>query len=145
MYSIFLYTKINLSRIHACFLKKEGNNMKKVIKVFSMFVFVSSLLFFSSFAINAENNPESSMNSEPQNSAIIPYGRICSCGGTFYLASTTYGAWYNSSEVKCNSHTYGTDIIQKRDVSKTYRCGSCGKGYTTHSTESRRICHGYDN
>ena len=119
--------------------------MKKVIKVFSMFVFVPSLLFFSSFAINAENNSENSMNSEPQNSAIIPYGRICSCGGTFYLASTTYGAWYNSSEVKCNSHTYGTDIIQKRDVSKTYRCGSCGKGYTTHSTESRRICHGYDN
>ena len=129
MYRIFLQTILNLSKINACFLKKEGNNMKKVIKVFSMFVFVSSLLFFSSFAINAENNSENSMNSEPQNSAIIPYGRICSCGGTFYLASTTYG----------------TDIIQKRDVSKTYRCGSCGKGYTTHSTESRRICHGYDN
>ena len=75
----------------------------------------------------------------------VPYGRVCSCGkGMYQVVSRSEGAWYNYREVKCNSHTYGTDIIQKRDIHITYKCNACGKGYTSTATQQKRIYHGYD-
>ena len=75
----------------------------------------------------------------------VPYGRVCSCGnGTYYVVSKVSGSWFTANEVKCNSHAYGTDLIEKRPVTTTYKCNACGRGHSTNTTEQRRICHGYD-
>ncbi len=113
--------------------------MKKFFNVSLSFACLFALCNFTALRVHAEDS------SDIETTSIVPFGRVCSCGGTYYLASTNYGAWYTASEVKCNSHTYGTDLIQKRAVTKTYKCGSCGRGYSTTSYEQKRVCHGYDN
>lgn len=77
--------------------------------------------------------------------SIVPAARTCSCGnGTYVPVSTVYGSWYTSSEVKCTHKNYGTDLKQKRSKTITYKCNSCGRGYTTTSYETKTVCHGYN-
>ena len=74
------------------------------------------------------------------------YARVCNrCGnGTLSIISTSYGVWYNDHEVSCTHHVYGTDMIQKRSVITTYRCDNCNYGYSSTSTQTKTVCHGYD-
>jgi hypothetical protein len=132
-----IYIEIKLAKF-----SRKGRSliMKKILKCFTSLAVLFGLCSFGFVHVHAEDNSEIQTAS-----TIIPFARVCTCGGSYYLASTSYSAWYTSSEVKCNSHTYGTDLIQKRTVTKTYKCNSCGKGYSNVSHEQKRVCHGYDN
>lgn len=112
--------------------------MKKTITVLFALVFMLSLSLFSHTTVDAEAPYRT-----PDNSSLISYGKLCDCGGTHYLLSTSYGEPEIIRQEKCTSQNWGTDLIKEREVTKTYRCSSCSHTYEDTTKETFRECHGY--
>lgn len=66
------------------------------------------------------------------------------CGRGLLVPSKSYGAWYVADQPRCTHLPYGTDQIQKRNVTTTNKCNVCGAGSSTNSTETRTVCKGYN-
>lgn len=97
--------------------------------------------FTSQTHVHAEDEHVASTT---ETASIVPYGRVCVCGGTYYLAGYDPGVWGNDHEEKCIHHNWGNDMIQTRTSTKTYKCNSCGRTYQLRPKETRRVCKGYD-
>lgn len=113
--------------------------MKLTYKLLLTFILMFTVTFTNHTFIQAQD--EQPVTTITETASIVPYARVCSCGnGTYYLSSTKAGSWATKKEAPCIHNNGGRDFIQTRLVTKTYRCNSCGKGYNTTSTETRRIC-----
>ncbi len=121
-----------------------------ILRKLSKCALVVGIAFINTVPVSAENHSEHSCDCTVHEAEVLQdistYARVCNkCGnGTLSIVSTSYGAWYNDHEVKCTHHVYGTDMIQKRSVTTTYRCDYCNYGYSSTSTQTRTVCHGYD-
>ena len=70
----------------------------------------------------------------------------CGCGGKTALIRTVNGAWTSAGKSRsCIHFNSGTDIYQKRTVTRQYECETCGEDQLfTYTTEYRWYCNGHD-
>ena len=77
---------------------------------------------------------------------IATYGMVCSCGkGTYqysYRDNPPYGETHY--DIKCTHHKYGTDFVETRTVTTTYKCNYCGQVRKDKQTQKKVTCKGYD-
>lgn len=66
-----------------------------------------------------------------------------SCSNGVMYTTVTYSAWTNTGTTRtCTHYSYGYDTQQSRTKMTTSKCGNCGYGGTSTTTETRWVCHG---
>lgn len=68
---------------------------------------------------------------------------ICGCGTVMSRVQTQYGPWGVWTQNECVHYPYGTDIVERRRVTITYKCGYCSAIDEAVSYEYRTTCHGF--
>ena len=68
---------------------------------------------------------------------------IGKCGHTLTYVSVSEGE-KTVSEVRCEHHVYGTDLLETCPQDETWHCTICNQDETVHSQKTNTSCHGYD-
>ncbi len=106
-----------------------NKNIKRILTLILALV-VAMSFNFASFA------QEVIPGANGTHGVIIPMAAICDyCNEGVLLPHTTYTPWLYQGFTRCTTHIDCVVKTYSREVTTTYKCNNCGRGFSTTYTD----------